>query len=1493
MTTRTWIRNLFARTPRTVRKAPARFRPTIEGLEDRVTPSTFNVTTRAASGAGSLSAAIALANAHPGRDTITFDPGLAGNLNVVRQQGVDQRIASGAIFAENLTITDDLDIKGLSNGSMILSSDTPWYHQFTSTALGCGSARIFEIGTGVSVSISGLTLMNGDAVAGPDDFNGGAIRNAGTLTVSQCMFYNNGAGGYDHAYEGGGGAIYNSGTLTVVGSAFSANLADYGNGSAILNAGTATVTNSTFLQNYATAYGGAIFNDVNGHMTVTNCTMVDNGGTFEDLSDLVISTPGIGSISNRGTMTLNNTIVAQTFTTGDDIDNSGTLTGSHNLVGDGSGGLADTLTGDPMLRPPVFSDPLHPEVYHNLAMPAYGGPTFTLPPLPDSPCIDAGDNSLVASNLDQRGAPRISNGTVDIGAVETGRSINIVVTTLADEDDGTIDPTVGAGTSLREALSFVVPEETSITFAPGLTGRIALTTPLSISNYITACKRGEVMLAGPGAAALTLDGQGLCSILTIDSVNLGGGYFDPPPVAISGLTFAHGKKGSGSGYGGAIYAHNDVLSVTDCSFVDNSDDFGGAIYSGEATGNDLGLRVTNCTFTGNNALIGGAIDSTNLRSVTNSTFTGNSSNWGGAIANEFDWPFTVALPFVPAVTGCTFSGNSAQFGGAIFNDVYGNSPTYLQVTNSTFSANTAVARGGAIYNSGNLTVSGCTLFGNSAANDISLWPELTQFHIPMAGGGIDIGRELQALDDGFGTVTLTDNIVAGSTSGLDIYTEPDYRGGVTGSHNLIGDGSGGLADTITGDPRLGPLQDNGGPTRTMALLPGSPAINAGSNAALPQPLPSPSGVTLTPIAGSGSLPDNTTFTYRVSAVNGLGETLASTEVSVTTGSSGSNANSVQFAWSPVPGAWYYRVYGRTQGAEQFIGLYLPGDPPFVDDGSLVPSGGLPERNTTAPDTDQRGTGFARIRGGTVDIGAFEVQNDPPMIYSTGFNRVKNEGSPLIEEGTFDDPQGRGTVTLTASVGSIIVKNDASGRWIWVYTPTDGPSDSTIVTITATDDYGLTATASFALTVNNVPPTPTITGAPASGHSPEGTAITLGSTVTDPSPVDTAAGFTYHWSVTKNGSAYASGSAAAISFTPDDNGTYVVTLTATDKDGGVGTTSITITVDNVAPMAGVSGPTDGVRGQARTFTLTASDPSSVDQAAGFTFAITWGDGSTQTVSGPSGTTVSHVYTASGTYTVKVTAKDKDGGTSAAAAQMDTITAVALETDPTDPSKTALFVGGTTGADTIIVKPADANGTLNVKVGSTNLGNFKPTGHVIVYGQAGDDTIKLQSATINGKTVYVTAPAFLFGGDGNDTLDTSGSSANNVLEGGAGDDTLKAGGGRDLLVGGLGADVLHGADGDDILIGGTTDHDNNLAALNAIMAEWGRTDADHATRVKHLSGTLSGGLNAATLLTASTVHDDAAIDTLFGEGGSDWFFAKLSGLNQDKVKDQTAGEIITSL
>src|SRR5438034_546414 len=123
---------------------------------------------------------------------------------------------------------------------------------------------------------------------------------------------------------------------------------------------------------------------------------------------------------------------------------------------------------------------------------------------------------------------------------------------------------------------------------------------------------------------------------------------------------------------------------------------------------------------------------------------------------------------------------------------------------------------------------------------------------------------------------------------------------------------------------------------------------------------------------------------------------------------------------------------------------------------------------------------------------------------------------------------------------------------------------------------------------------------------EGVALNFTSTVTNGvTPV-------YAWSVTKDAVAFAPGTptdAASFSFTPDDNATYVVSLSVTDPGDATQLAPLTadsgsLIVTNQNPVAGVSGPTTGTFGQSLTFTLTATDASSVDAAAGFTFNIDW-------------------------------------------------------------------------------------------------------------------------------------------------------------------------------------------------------------------------------------------------------------------------------------------------
>jgi hypothetical protein len=112
-------------------------------------------------------------------------------------------------------------------------------------------------------------------------------------------------------------------------------------------------------------------------------------------------------------------------------------------------------------------------------------------------------------------------------------------------------------------------------------------------------------------------------------------------------------------------------------------------------------------------------------------------------------------------------------------------------------------------------------------------------------------------------------------------------------------------------------------------------------------------------------------------------------------------------------------------------------------------------------------------------------------------------------------------------------------------------------------------------------------------------------------------------------------------------------------------------------------------------------------------------------------------------------------------------------------------------------------------------------------------------------------------------------------------------------GAGSDLLKGGDGEAILVGGTIAYDSRVAARCALLAEWGRTDLQYADRINHLNGSVAGGLNGPYVLTAKTVQDGAAPDTLLGGAGLDWFFARLTGPNSDTIKDWTSGEVITSL
>ncbi len=375
----------------------------------------------------------------------------------------------------------------------------------------------------------------------------------------------------------------------------------------------------------------------------------------------------------------------------------------------------------------------------------------------------------------------------------------------------------------------------------------------------------------------------------------------------------------------------------------------------------------------------------------------------------------------------------------------------------------------------------------------------------------------------------------------------------------------------------------------------------------------------------------------------------------------------------------------------------------------------------------------------------------------------------------------------------------------------------------------------------------------------------------------------------------------------ENGVYSVTVAVTDSRGGVGSVSLHVTAKNVAPTSLIAGASDGVRGQVRSFTFGASDPSPGDTSAGFTYLVNWGDGSApQTVAATpgngAGVLLAHVFADHGTYALSVKATDRNRGVGPSATSTLKIAVAAVERDWLDATKNVLVVGGSTGNDQIKVAPGNHPGEVEVKIHDDEVFRYRagfdpPIGRIVVYGQAGDDNITVANS--------IMTPAWLYGSDGNDRL--TGGGGPSVLLGGAGDDVLQGAGGRDLLIGGTGSDIIRSAGSDDILIAGYTSFDANDAALAAVMAEW-TSARSYADRVRNLRGdatspTFASRANGSVFLAADrtygqpvTVFDDGAPDILSGGGGLDWFLANLDGDNQakkDKITDLRSSELADDL
>jgi hypothetical protein len=630
-------------------------------------------------------------------------------------------------------------------------------------------------------------------------------------------------------------------------------------------------------------------------------------------------------------------------------------------------------------------------------------------------------------------------------------------------------------------------------------------------------------------------------------------------LTLQGLTLTNGlASGSGvSAQGGAIYSQG-TLTLNGVTVQNNTargasggnggEGLGGAIYVGSGA-----ATLNNSTLSGNAAGLAGAIYVNGGASATliNSTLSGNTAQGGVAGSGGQGTPpdgYGVAGGLynnygTVTLTNVTVSGNSASYGaGGLFN------LGTATLTNVTVSGNSAIVNGG-LHNQGAATLTNVTVSGNSALEFGGLFNKAT--------------------------ATLTNTIVAGNSAS----DAPDIGGGYSGSDDLVG-----------GDPKLAPLGDYGGPTQTMALLPGSPAIDAGDSTAPGLPSTDQRGF---------------------ARISGAAVDIGAYEVQLPT-----------LSPATLPNGTYGAAYSQTLTATEEPGG-AGGPYTFaVTAGTLPPGLSLDGTSRTLNGTATAAGSFtftvtATDSGQYTSSQVYTLTIAKADLYVTAAANSKTYGQTATDTGTLSGVfKGDGITASFASAG------DAASAPVGSYTITTtladpnnelanytvhethailtvNPAELTVTAGNATRSYGAANPAfTYSITgfVNNDPAS-VVSGTPA-----------LNTTATPGSPPGS-------YAITPD---VRSLSAANYTFSP-----VSATLTVTPA-------SLSATAVNFSATAGAP-----FRGNVATFTT--SDK--IDGAAAFTAVITWGDGSTSrgVIAGGKGSfTVggSHTYAAAGSYAVGV-------------------------------------------------------------------------------------------------------------------------------------------------------------------------------------------------------------------------------------------------------------------
>jgi len=354
-----------------------------------------------------------------------------------------------------------------------------------------------------------------------------------------------------------------------------------------------------------------------------------------------------------------------------------------------------------------------------------------------------------------------------------------------------------------------------------------------------------------GATGAILDGVTISGGNADESFfpgNCGGGmYNSTSDPLLSNVIFTNNNSGGyNGGLGGGLCNSDSNPTLNNVTFTGNKasasafGSYGGAIYNGNSS-----PILTHAAFYENQAVSGGAIsnDGYSNPSIDDGMFVENSASYGGAIYNKHSSPI---------ISNATFSGNSAIYGGGGISNEYESSLTLVDVTftgnttsadygsgggmyssdsglvlrNVTFSSNSSIYGGGMYNTSSNSVLTNATFVGNTATHyGGGLYNTWSTTDLTNATFSANISPQGGAIYNYHYCTTTIRNSILWSDSADEIYTtdstltisNSDIQGGYEGAGNF------------DADPLLSQHGDYGGFVTTIAILPGSPVLNATSN----------------------------------------------------------------------------------------------------------------------------------------------------------------------------------------------------------------------------------------------------------------------------------------------------------------------------------------------------------------------------------------------------------------------------------------------------------------------------------------------------------------------------------------------------------------------------------------------------------------------------------------------------------------------------------------